>query len=213
MGVGFPILGLAGDGRRRRGAGAEKTPLISTRQDGVTGDYCVFETSWGWCAVARTVLGVCAFVLPLERKDRADDEIRKRVPGAASVPHGMKGWVSQVQRYFDGEPVDFSGDLDFSAGSEFQRRVWRELCLIPYGQVRTYGGVAMAIGRPEATRAVAGAIGRNPMPLLAPCHRVVSGNGTLGGFSAPGGVSVKRALLALEAVPMFGHGDETRVLG
>lgn len=177
------------------------------------GDYRVFETAWGWCAAARSSLGVFAFALPMQEREEAEKAIRARAPGAVSVPYGMKGLARQVRRYFEGKPVQFEADLDFTAGTDFQRRVWQQLCLVPYGHIKTYAGLALDIGRPDAARAVAGAVGRNPLPLLVPCHRIVAADGGLGGYSAPGGIETKRALLELEGVPLFGKGEDTLVLG
>ena len=175
-------------------------------------DYCVFETAWGWCAIGRTALGVCTLVLPLPTEQEAEQMIRDRSPGAASLPTGLKGLRWQVRQYFEGKPVAFEADLDFTAGSPFQRRCWQAVCTIPYGQVRTYQGIGLEIGRPEAMRAVGAAVGANPIPLIVPCHRVVRGDGHLGGFSAPGGPEVKRSMLALEGLPLHGCGEDTRVL-
>ena len=83
------------------------------------------------------------------------------------------------------------------AGSDFQRAVWTEMRAIPRGQVRTYGEMAAAIGAPGAVRAVGGACGKNPIPVIIPCHRVVAAQG-LGGYSGDGGVATKAALLELE---------------
>jgi methylated-DNA-[protein]-cysteine S-methyltransferase len=93
--------------------------------------------------------------------------------------------------------VRFTGPLDLSAGSEFERDVWRALRRIPPGEVRTYGEVARAIGRPRAARAVGGACGRNPVALVVPCHRVVGAKGP-GGFGA--GLGMKERLLRMEGV-------------
>ena len=80
----------------------------------------------------------------------------------------------------------------------FQRKVWQQLTKIPKGQTRTYKEIAMAIGRPNASRAVANACGKNPKPIEIPCHRAIRSDGTLGGYSGPGGVEKKRMLLAAE---------------
>ncbi|MGA0326576.1 MAG: methylated-DNA--[protein]-cysteine S-methyltransferase [Limisphaerales bacterium] len=88
-------------------------------------------------------------------------------------------------------------ELDLSAGTGFQQAVWRALMQIPYGATQTYGELALRIGKPGASRAVGTACGRNPVPVLVPCHRVVASGGKLGGFSA--GLSWKRTLLNLEA--------------
>ena len=92
-------------------------------------------------------------------------------------------------------------DLPLSpGGTPFQRQVWEALTAIPYGETRTYGEVAAAIGRPRAVRAVGQADHRNPLPILIPCHRVVGADGSLTGYA--GGLALKRALLALEGAPV-----------
>ncbi|MCS7041297.1 MAG: methylated-DNA--[protein]-cysteine S-methyltransferase [Bryobacteraceae bacterium] len=83
-------------------------------------------------------------------------------------------------------------------GTQFQQDVWKALLGIPWGERRTYGEIARALGRPGAARAVGAAAGRNPLPVIVPCHRLVAADGTLGGFS--GGLEVKRRLLALEGL-------------
>ena len=85
-------------------------------------------------------------------------------------------------------------------GTDFQRKVWKELSKIPEGETRTYKQIAIAIGHPKAARAVANACGKNPNPIITPCHRVIASDGTIGGYSAEGGVNTKRALLAKEGV-------------
>lgn len=103
---------------------------------------------------------------------------------------------ADVRRYFAGEQVAFRLPLASGRGTPFQRAVWRVLRRIPYGEVRTYGWVARALGRPGAARAVGGACGANPWPIIVPCHRVVAAGGALGGYSA--GLALKRLLLRLE---------------
>ena len=88
--------------------------------------------------------------------------------------------------------------LDLSAGTDFQRRVWETLRTIALGQTLSYGEVAKAIGNPKAVRAVGGACGANPIPVLVPCHRVLAANHRLGGFG--GGLDWKRKLLAREGI-------------
>ena len=102
----------------------------------------------------------------------------------------------QMVKYFRGEPVDFSIPLDVSGFTDFQKAVWMETSSISYGKVATYGEIAEAIKRPAASRAVGAALGRNPIPIVIPCHRVIAANTALGGFSA--GTDWKIALLKLE---------------
>jgi methylated-DNA-[protein]-cysteine S-methyltransferase len=83
-------------------------------------------------------------------------------------------------------------------GTNFQKMVWTELKKIPFGETRTYKEIAVAIGKPKAARAVANACGKNPYPIIIPCHRVVRSDGTIGGFTGDGGVEKKRQLLRQE---------------
>jgi methylated-DNA-[protein]-cysteine S-methyltransferase len=103
--------------------------------------------------------------------------------------------VDQLEAYFAGERSDFDLDL-YLAGSEFQRRVWRALLTIPYGETRSYGQIAEQIGASGAARAVGLANGRNPIAIVVPCHRVVGASGSLTGYG--GGLNRKRWLLDME---------------
>ena len=102
----------------------------------------------------------------------------------------------QLREYFAGLRREFDLPLEFR-GTDFQRRVWAALLEIPYGETRTYGQIAEQIGNPSAVRAVGAANGRNPISIIAPCHRVIGMSGDLTGFG--GGLDAKAFLLALEA--------------
>ena len=116
--------------------------------------------------------------------------------GARSDDPLLADAEEQLHAYFAGELERF--DLPLSAGgTAFQRRVWNAVAAIPYGAVTTYAALADAIGSPRAWRAVGAASGRNPLPIVVPCHRVVGVSGALTGYG--GGLELKRALLALEA--------------
>jgi methylated-DNA-[protein]-cysteine S-methyltransferase len=103
----------------------------------------------------------------------------------------------QLTAYFAGDLKHFDLPLHL-AGTEFQRRVWTTLGQIPYGETRTYGWLARAVGSPAASRAVGAANGANPIPIILPCHRVIGSTGALAGFG--GGIETKRFLLQLEGV-------------
>lgn len=105
--------------------------------------------------------------------------------------------ADELRRYFAGERVQFSCPLDLH-GTPFQMQVWQELCRIPYGETRSYGELAHAIGRPNASRAVGAANGANPIAIIVPCHRVIGHNRTLTGYG--GGLPTKAWLLSLEGV-------------
>jgi methylated-DNA-[protein]-cysteine S-methyltransferase len=101
----------------------------------------------------------------------------------------------QLGQYFKGELKQFDVPLDF-VGTEFQKSVWAELRAIPFGETRTYGQIASRLGKPGSARAVGAANGRNPIAIIAPCHRVIGSTGKLTGFA--GGLAAKDHLLALE---------------
>ncbi|MDK2979698.1 MAG: methylated-DNA-[protein]-cysteine S-methyltransferase [Chloroflexota bacterium] len=110
----------------------------------------------------------------------------------------------QIQEYFDHKRKDFDLPLDMESLTDFQRRVLRETARIPYGTAITYGEVAARMGQPKASRAVGGALARNPLAIVVPCHRVVDNAGRMHGFSAPGGIETKIALLKLEGCRIQG---------
>jgi methylated-DNA-[protein]-cysteine S-methyltransferase len=103
--------------------------------------------------------------------------------------------AAQLADYFSGKRTSFDVKLDFH-GTDFQKKVWRALLTIPFGETRTYGDIAAQIGCPSAVRAVGAANGRNPISIIAPCHRVIGSTGALTGFA--GGIEAKAVLLAVE---------------
>lgn len=107
--------------------------------------------------------------------------------------------ASQLRAYFARELREFSLPLDLQ-GTDFQKRVWRQVAAIPYGEMRSYLQIATAIGAPTAVRAVGAANGANPVPIVVPCHRVVGANGKLVGYG--GGLPLKRRLLELEGAQL-----------
>jgi methylated-DNA-[protein]-cysteine S-methyltransferase len=118
-------------------------------------------------------------------------------PHAEELDHDLLVLAErQLAEYFRGERVAFDVPLAF-AGTPFQIKVWQALLTIPYGETRSYGAIARQIGQPSAMRAVGAANGRNPISIMAPCHRVVGASGALTGFA--GGLEAKRILLEMEA--------------
>jgi methylated-DNA-[protein]-cysteine S-methyltransferase len=134
-----------------------------------------------------------------------DDEKQHRAPQLAAEPSHDHPVLVEAERqlgeYFAGTRTAFTVTLDF-AGTEFQREVWRALLTIPYGETRSYGQIARQIGKPDAVRAVGAANGRNPISIIAPCHRVIGSTGKLVGFG--GGLPVKAQLLAHEGGALAG---------
>ncbi len=116
--------------------------------------------------------------------------------GGHDAPPVVKDAANQLEEYFAGERTAFDIPME-PAGTTFQKQVWTELSKIPYGETITYGELARRVGRPKGPRAVGQANGKNPLPIIVPCHRVLASNG-LGGYA--GGLAMKRALLAVEGV-------------
>lgn len=151
----------------------------------------------GWVAGAA---GLKRFYLPepggaagLRRR------IRQDFPEAAENAGLLPKLAAAVERYFAGDPVKFRAEYDWTGRGAFETAVWKACAAIPYGQTRTYGELAKAVGRPKGARAVGMAMSQNPLPILVPCHRVLRSDGSLGGYSGPGGTGFKRRLLNMEA--------------
>ncbi|MFH0960868.1 MAG: methylated-DNA--[protein]-cysteine S-methyltransferase [Pseudomonadota bacterium] len=121
---------------------------------------------------------------------------RPEAPQRPSSHPILEACASELDDYFSSRSLSFATPLHFTRGTPFQVQVWNELLKIPAGETRSYSQIAQNIGHPKATRAVGSANGKNPIPILVPCHRVINSNGSLGGYSS--GVKIKKALLNLE---------------
>jgi methylated-DNA-[protein]-cysteine S-methyltransferase len=164
------------------------------------------ESPVGALTLVASDAGLAAILWPNDDPQR----VRLGARAESAVHPVLRDAASQLGEYFAGTRTEFALPLDF-VGTEFQRSVWRALLTIPYGETRSYGDIARQIGRPAAVRAVGAANGRNPISIVAPCHRVIGANGKLTGFA--GGLETKAYLLALEqrAVQMVaGRGTERR---
>jgi methylated-DNA-[protein]-cysteine S-methyltransferase len=144
--------------------------------------------------VINTVKGVSGVIFGTDNFKRLKNNLNVvRLSEGAEATKSAR----EVQLYLEGKLKEFQAKLDLSSGTSFQISVWKELLKIPYGNVRTYGEIAEKIGKPRAARAVGGAVGANPIPVIVPCHRVVGANG-LGGYSC--GIEIKKKLLQIEGV-------------
>jgi methylated-DNA-[protein]-cysteine S-methyltransferase len=159
-------------------------------------NYSVFRTAAGWIAALANTDGLLTNTLPQDTEQQAFSLLEIKTGGARFQSDMFTGLQKKMVGYFKGAKVTFPERLDMSAATTFQREVWQATRTIPYGETRSYKWLAEKIGRPKATRAVGGALGKNPLPIIVPCHRVIGSNGGLVGFT--GGLDVKIKLLELE---------------
>lgn len=150
------------------------------------------KTPVGRLKLVGTHAGLRAILWPDDDPARVRFE---REPTKRSVPL-LEEVASQISDYFAGRRSSFDVPLDLR-GTDFQRDVWRELQRIGYGKTTSYGELARKVGRPRGARAVGAAVGRNPISIIVPCHRVVGSDGRLTGFA--GGLTSKTRLLELES--------------
>lgn len=163
--------------------------------------YCVFDTPIGSGGIAWGERGIVGLQLPETDAARLRARLRRRFPGGleAAPPDELQQVIHNIQALLSGRPADLShARLDMGAIEAFDQRVYEQARTIPPGQTSTYGQIATQLGDPLLARGVGQALGRNPFPIVVPCHRVLAAGGKLGGFSAPGGVATKQRLLAIE---------------
>jgi methylated-DNA-[protein]-cysteine S-methyltransferase len=159
--------------------------------------YCtVFKTKRGWIGILASKIGLRMVTLPQHTRPQAINSLGKQANQAILSPELFIELTEKFQHYYSREKTTFTDNLDFSEATLFQKVVWEATRLIPYGETRSYGWVANQIGKPQAARAVGQALGKNPFLIIIPCHRVISGDGGLGGFG--GGLEMKQVLLELE---------------
>jgi len=173
-------------------------------------DFALFETPIGTCAVAWSGRGIAGLQLPEANAAATRARVRRRWPGAVeadSVPAGVRRALDRVQALLAGGAVDLADiPLDLDAAPDFHRRVYEVARTIPRGRTMTYGEIARRLGVPHESREVGQALGKNPVAIIVPCHRVLGAAGKMGGFSANGGVSTKRRMLEIEGAAEVGAG-------
>jgi len=169
--------------------------------------YDICRTPIGWCGVVASQEAIKRIFLAEPEREGMLAVIGGHFPGCRVDAEVCREAVAFLIRYFqEGTALRALKNLDPGSATVFQRRVWDVVCSIPFGHVRTYGWLAGQLGRRGAARAVGTALGRNPLPLIVPCHRVVCSNGYPGGFSATGGTVLKRKLLEHEGVEFDSNG-------
>ena len=173
--------------------------------------FSIFQTQLGPCGIVWTSRGIAGVNLPEDSEEKTRTRLKKRFPSAeeANPSPEIQKIIDAVVALVAGEKIDFAHvTLDHAPLPEFSKRVYEIVRTIPIGHTLTYGDIAKQLGDVSLSREVGQAMGRNPTPIIMPCHRVVAASGKTGGFSAPGGVDTKMKLLSIERR----HGDHAPTL-
>jgi methylated-DNA-[protein]-cysteine S-methyltransferase len=171
--------------------------------------FAIFETPIGSCGIAWNARGITGLQLPEATAEGTRARLRRRWVGVVEnvPPPDVQRAIDRIMALLGGEAADL-GDipLDLEAAPEFHRKVYEVARTIPAGQTMTYGEIARKLGVPHESREVGQALGRNPVAIIVPCHRVLGADGKMGGFSANGGVATKRRILEIEGASAVGAG-------
>lgn len=165
--------------------------------------FAVFDTAIGWCGIAWSDKGIAGVQLPAADEEATRTRMRRKCHSAsdATPPATVQHTIDGIVALLGGKAIDFAGVmLDMDGVPEFHRRVYDVARTIRAGRTMTYGEIATALDAPGTAQTVGYALGRNPFPIIVPCHRVLAAGGKPGGFSAPGGVQTKVRMLAIEGV-------------
>lgn len=167
-------------------------------------EYVIFETQWGFFGLLGSEKGLLRSCLPVASRSAAKTDLLVGISSAEYNPTCCMELQGAIIAYFKGQRVDFFRNVKIcqDGKSQFGQDIMGACRKIGYGKTLSYGELAKAAGREKAVRAVGGALGRNRLPLIIPCHRVICANGKIGGFSAEGGVELKKRMLKLEQAAM-----------
>lgn len=164
-------------------------------------DYSLFKTKIGWCGLLRSEKGILRLFIGCPKRGQLLKQITHEFGNSIVRTPATGEMIDKIKRYCAGEKVIFDEcAVDRSLLTPFQQKVLKAAMKIPYGAVETYSGLARKAACPNGSRAVGNALAKNPFPLVVPCHRIIRGDGRLGGFSAWGGIALKERLLKLEGV-------------
>jgi methylated-DNA-[protein]-cysteine S-methyltransferase len=162
--------------------------------------YVIFKTKWGYFGLAGSEYALCRTQLPGPKPEKIKSMLLKNFHHPQLDKSFLRTLQEQIAAYFEGAYINFSRDvpLVLDGFSSFGISVLTACRTIEFGQTITYSRLAKKSGRPDASRAVGSALARNPLPLIIPCHRIIRSDGKLGGFSAPGGILLKKKMLEFE---------------
>ncbi|MBN9068621.1 MAG: methylated-DNA--[protein]-cysteine S-methyltransferase [Rhizobiales bacterium] len=167
--------------------------------------YALVETGIGWIGIAWSERGLTRLQLPGRDREATGRRLLSTISGrpveSAGMPAPIADLVGMLRRYGAGETVDFSGvPVDFDGVDPFRRAIYDAARQLGFGETTTYGGLAEEAGYKGRAQDTGQALGRNPVPIVVPCHRILAAGNRIGGFSAPGGSATKERLLEMEGV-------------
>ena len=159
--------------------------------------YTIFETDLGWMGALASGRGLRRITIPLSSPDEVIRDLECDLADAELDPDSFGDLPDRVRSLFKGGRVSFPDTLDLQHVTPFKRAVWEAVRTIPRGETRSYGWIAAQVGRPAGARAVGQAMASNPIAIMIPCHRVIAGDGGLGGYGV-GHIDTKKRLLQAE---------------
>lgn len=171
--------------------------------------FTLFESPIGTCALVWSERGIAGLQLPETKAAATRARVQRRWQDVQEVepPPAIRSAIDRIQALLNGASDDLGNiALDLDAAPDFHRKVYEVARTIPPGQTLTYGEIARRLGMPHESREVGQALGRNPIAIIVPCHRVLGADGKMGGFSANGGVATKRRMLEIEGAAAVGAG-------
>ncbi len=161
--------------------------------------YTIFQTRWGYFGLSGSEKGVSRTCLPVASRRQAKEALFSSPETPNFDPEAFSAMQERIIAYFEGAYVDFSDvEIDWGPVTEFSRAILTACRKIKYAQTTSYSQLAKLANHPKAARAVGTALSRNPVPLITPCHRIITKTGKIGGFTAPGGIKQKEKMLLLE---------------
>lgn len=178
------------------GAGSDVSLAPQLSVAGRVARYGVMPSPIGDLLIAASADGICEISFGRSGKERFLDTLRRRGYRPVADQQAIETAASQLREYFSGRRHIFDLDVDLSGVTPFTRDVLNAAAEVPFGHLVTYRDIARSIGKPNATRAVGNALGRNPIPVIVPCHRIVRSDHSIGGYT--GGLDIKERLLSLE---------------
>jgi methylated-DNA-[protein]-cysteine S-methyltransferase len=178
-----------------------REPVWYTTMASPVGDLILAATAEGLREIDfASSVTEASFVSRLREHGAEPVRLERARDAAPAVRQILERTAAELREYFGGSRSQFDVPLDWGAMAPFQRAVLEATAAVPFGRVDTYAGIARSIGKPGATRAVGNALGRNPIPVIVPCHRIIRSDATIGGYT--GGLGIKQRLLTLEGVTL-----------